>query len=153
MLGVRLDTLPGAPLEGEVGRRVGPVMVRPWLLELGRTELGAPGRAEGLVLGRTTWPEPRDGLGVADGREKPPLLDGRGALLEPRDPWLEEGREKEPPPDPRDDEADDPEEPREPRWGSPKEGLANPIRSRERPRTERSLVFMVVLTGRSDPVR
>lgn len=49
------------------------------------------GRAVGAVLGLMLGLELRDGLGDAEGREKPPL-DGRGAA-EPRDPWLEDGRE------------------------------------------------------------
>jgi len=48
------------PDEGRVPcELVGPV--------LGRT--GVPGRADGIVLGRTPALDPRDGLGEADGRE------------------------------------------------------------------------------------
>jgi len=81
VFGVRLGlvTLPVVLPEGTTGREKLPVVERvgAWLLGLGRTVVGAPGRAEGIVLGRTTWLEPREGLGVADGRETLPPLEGR----------------------------------------------------------------------------
>jgi hypothetical protein len=89
------DAEPGEVTDGGTGRPK-PVVdprVEPWLTELPRTVVGALGRADGMVLGRTPGLEPRDGLGEADGREKLPPLEGRGELVEPREPWLEEGRE------------------------------------------------------------
>lgn len=117
---------PGEPPEGEEGElgRVKPDAEREglWLLGLGRIEGGALGRTDGVELGRTPGLDPRDGLGTADGREELPP-DGREATEEPRDPWLEagrlaEGREAEPPLDPREGEAEEPPEPLEPRCGS-----------------------------------
>lgn len=143
---VRTDAFgaePGETLEGELWREILSCVERDelWPLGLGRTEGGAPGRAAGVVLGRTPELDPREGLGLVDGREKPPL-EGRGAALEPREPWLEEGREAEPPLEPRDDEADAPEDPFEPRWVSAREGLAAPIQSRNRPTKKELRVFI-----------
>lgn len=72
-------------------------------LGLGRTWGAELGRTEGGLLGRIELPEPRDGLGATDGRDELPP-DGRGAELDPREPWLE-GREAELP-------ADEPFDPR-----------------------------------------
>src|SRR5262245_59542424 len=80
---------PGTTPAGELGRET-PVTVRDGIwLGLGRAEGAALGRAG--VTGRVTTLEPREGLGPTDGREEPPL-EGRGAALEPREPWLD-GRE------------------------------------------------------------
>lgn len=107
----------------------------------GRIAGGELGRTEG-ELGRTLPPElePRPGLGATEGREEPPP-DGRGAALEPREPWLEEGFEIDPPPpDPLPPWLADEDDPLEPFCGSAGEAGAKAISASPTSRAER--VFM-----------
>ena len=80
-----------------------------------------------------------DELGATDGRDGMPP-EGRGAALEPREPWLDDGRGE----DPCEEGAD---EPLEPRCGSAKAGRAEPSKSRDRPTRERKRVFMITPIG------
>lgn len=124
-------------------------------LALGRTDCGVLGRAAGLTLGRTDWVG-REGEGETEGREDPPL-EGRGAALEPREPWkpderapTEEPREKEPPregdaEEPR--ETEPPDEPREPRWAA-QSSLASPRTSAVKPSSARRTFMMGLVLSR-----
>jgi hypothetical protein len=72
---------------GEPGREKPLLDEREGPIWIGRDEVGALGRADGIALGRTpALEDPREELGASDD----PPLEGRGAALEPREPWLEE---------------------------------------------------------------